>query len=72
MYPDVFILPRNYSSYIDIFIYKINGCYIPRWLICNLTRPPQLFNPIRAGGGSYMTPPCSFLSLIFARIDIKS
>ena len=22
MYPDVFILPRNYSSYIDIFIIK--------------------------------------------------
>ena len=42
MYPDVFILPRNYSSYTDVFIYKINGCYIPRWLISNLTRPPQL------------------------------
>ena len=42
MYPDVFILSRNYSSYIDISIYKKNGCYIPRWLICNLTRPPQL------------------------------
>ena len=45
MYPDVFISPRNYSSYIDVFIYKINGCYIPRWLISNLTRPPQLYNP---------------------------
>ena len=22
MYPDVFILPKNYWSYIDIFIYK--------------------------------------------------
>ena len=44
MSPDIFILPRNYWSYINLFSIKKNGCYIARWLICNLIKSPQLFN----------------------------